>query len=240
MGEKYSYGFTEYSEEEHTLYVNRIREELINRKIEYLVHFTRFSNLKSILTHGLVSVHYCERWGIEYNANDLDRKDNCRDAVSLSVSFPNYMLFYKFREKFKNEKWAVILLSTDILLKEPCDYFGSNAASSFYREDISDGFWGYSYTFKDTYKHFKSVFKSNINGITRSDLNIPDFYTTNPQAEILVYGLIPTNYFKAIVFDDINLCNLYNKEYHELIPGIYKPKLFSYREDYKFWQKENW
>jgi hypothetical protein len=67
-------------------------------------------------------------------------------------------------------------------------------------------------------------------------------YTTNPQAEILIFNKIKTRYIEKIIFpNNISLDKL--KE--ESVNGDFKNRMFvdssyfSYRTDYKFWQKDS-
>ncbi|MGV6848671.1 MAG: hypothetical protein ACWA5A_09860 [Marinibacterium sp.] len=73
----------------------RIRTEAQRRRIPCLVHFTQVANLTSIMTHGLVPMARADRMGLKPVINDADRWDGYRDAVSLSVGFPNYRMFWK-------------------------------------------------------------------------------------------------------------------------------------------------
>ena len=65
------------------------------RNITELCHFTRVSNYESIMKYGLCSRAYLESHDVlsaEYS--DELRLDGYIDAISLSVSFPNYKMFY--------------------------------------------------------------------------------------------------------------------------------------------------
>ena len=72
--------------------------DIINeRKIEYFVHFTRATNLQSILRHGLVPVANQGRKEIVCVRNDLDRFDHMLHCTSCSVMFPNYKYLFSDR-----------------------------------------------------------------------------------------------------------------------------------------------
>ena len=89
------------------------------------------------------------------------------------------------------------------------------------------------------------MFKEEYNGILRKDLFIPDYYTTDPQAEILVLEDIPNKYILEVCF------NTEGQAYKKwLFMPIYKQlrsyyaytqdnKLFSPRQDYHFWSNNN-
>ena len=92
----------------------KIASFLKENNIEYLVHFTPVKNLKSILEHGICSNKYCNEHGIKFIPTDLDRLDGYTDFVSLSVSFPNYKMFYKKRQTM-DEDFAVLLIDSSVL-----------------------------------------------------------------------------------------------------------------------------
>ena len=64
------------------------------RKIPHLVHFTRLENLDSILNHGLLTRAECAARQIASVNTDTQRLDY-QEAVCVSVSFPNYKMFYR-------------------------------------------------------------------------------------------------------------------------------------------------
>lgn len=108
---------------------SRIEWLIDKRDIKYLTHFTRIENLPSILQKGLMPRKQLLLQGIRPEVNDWNRLDNT-DAVCLSVSFPNYKLFYRFRVKRPETKWAVILLDPIILDRCRCSFACRNAASN--------------------------------------------------------------------------------------------------------------
>lgn len=76
--------------------------------IEVLVHFTHIANLNSILQHGLLGRAQLESmsWLEPPKYNDTYRLDGQREAICLSISFPNYKMFYKY--SFNNRSdWVV-------------------------------------------------------------------------------------------------------------------------------------
>ena len=124
----------EKAEVENKKRSEQIRDFCTERGIETLVHFTRFENLESILNKGLMSRKELEKWDSENQPvfNDSQRLDQCPDSISLSISFPNYKMFFPYRQK-NTAKWAVILLKPDILWEMDCAFCMDNAASSLIR-----------------------------------------------------------------------------------------------------------
>ena len=76
-----------------------IRRICLDRNITTLVHFTRVRNLRSILKNGLLGRSTLEAWPLERQPeyNDDMRLEGFREAICLSVGFPNYRMFYKYR-----------------------------------------------------------------------------------------------------------------------------------------------
>ncbi len=82
-------------------------ERLVNRQkikafcnkrgITTVIHFTRVENLANILAYGLLSRSELDSRDIEYVFNDWQRIDRYPNAISTSISFPNYKMFYRYR-----------------------------------------------------------------------------------------------------------------------------------------------
>ena len=224
------------------------REEMVKvlfekRKIQFLVHFTRIDNLASILQNGLVPVTMQQSMEIKSIHNDDMRLDFMTDCTSCSVEFPNYKLFYTFREhKFPGTHWVIIAIAKEVTFS-PANvaYFCStNAARIIPRTNNSANLC--------TADAFESMFCETItrkdgSKVNRASLQIDDSRTTDPQAEILISGIIGTQYIRGVFFqsqqdrDDYisqngsdDLC-LYD---HQIDPSFFAP-----REDFTFWQKEN-
>lgn len=170
--------------------------KLRQRKIKYFVHFTPKNNLESIITKGLLPVSKLEEKHYRYVHNDDVRMDQRCDAISLSVSFPNYRLFYVFREKHPELKWVVLLLDAEEVIKFNPAYFKHNAASAeFVGRDWSQ-FQGAN--------SFEAMF-----GGMRSTV-IPPSYPSSSQAEVMVNSEIPPKLISKILFyneeDAIEFC----------------------------------
>ena len=212
------------------------------RRIKHLVHFTKADNLPSILQHGLVPVKLQETFGVNTNKNDPMRYDQIITATSLSVDFPNYKVFYKFRtELYQDDMWVIIKLKPSVLVSEQNkSYFCQTNAANINNRKL-----GY------THEAFNSMFAETIitkerKTVQREDLPIPDNWTTDPQAEILVDGIIDTCYIDSIVFrKKDHRDSLFQKEHQKIIKDFkveINSELFSCRQDYQLWQsnsKEN-
>ena len=95
-------------QEDAELAWRRIQDMATERSIRYLVHFTRVGNLSSIMSHGLLSVQAAHKQGLVPLANDQLRLDGRTDAISLSISFPNDAMFYKYRQLHPQERWVSV------------------------------------------------------------------------------------------------------------------------------------
>ena len=102
------------------------------KEIKYLVHFARVENLPSIALYGLISRQLLVQNNLPHFYNDNLRLDNLPNTISLSVTFPNYKMFFKYRG---SNKWVVILLNAyKILEKFECIFNYTNAANHEIRD----------------------------------------------------------------------------------------------------------
>ncbi len=188
-----------------------------DRGINYFVHYTRIDNLESIIKNGLCSVEYMEKHGIPYIPNDIQRLDGRRDAISLSVSFPNYKNFYKARQNADSD-WCVIRLDPRKVVELECAYFCTNAANSNWR--IID------WSRLNNAECFELMFHEN-----RRSPQIPKRYTTDPQAEIMVKDRIPGDFIDSVVLHTGSRLN------KSVITCRYieDESLFKYRCDVEAW-----
>ena len=181
-------------------------EEAIKlRGVTSLLHFTAEKNLDSIINNGLIPRKIIHKFISEAVFND-DYRLYRRDLYnSFSIGFPNYSMFYKYRKIKSDLKFCVIGFSTDILLNEDCLFCYTNAANSCISNLDESELKG-----KDA---FLKMFDDNIGDLKRSDLNLPDNFPTDHQAEVLVYGYVDPKYIIGVCFDDFNLYQEYTRKY---------------------------
>lgn len=167
--------------------IRAVAEEL---RIPHLVHFTRCENLESILRHGVHSIASCDELGVEAIRNDKLRLDNQPDGISVSIAFPNYRMFYKYRQLEMQTGWAILILSREILWEKECGFYKNNAADSRVRHRPRN--------LTTTAHAFLEMFEGGNLG--RNDwLNSYD--PTDSQAEVMVYGTIEPHFIEAIAFE---------------------------------------
>lgn len=144
-----------------------------NRDIKELIHFTRIENVPSIFQHGILSRERLKQKGINAFINDQERFDEYLDASCVSVSFPNWRLFYTFRMQQKQTIWAVLSLDPKLLLD-------MNIREMYFFADNAAG--------KETARcAFEEMFGES-----------DEAYPSNEQAEVLVFGDIPTKYIRKV------------------------------------------
>lgn len=158
--------------------------------IPHLVHFTRSENLAGILKHGLASVATCESTGLSVIRNDADRYDGKPDGISLSIAFPNYLMFYKYRQIFKEADWAVLLFSPRVIWEKDCAFYRHNAADARVSREPRDKMKSLD-AFRDMFAEYTGPREPFLRQFDPSD----------PQAEILVFETIPRFYIEAVAFE---------------------------------------
>ena len=196
------------------------------RGITAVLHFTRLENLRSIITHGLLSRSKLDERDIKYTFNDVQRLDDHPRASSLSISWPNYRMFYKYRINEQGSKWSVIAFKPDILWKIRCAFCRENAASAREKSIAASK--------KIGAEGLTVLFEEVNDGRPRAALKIPDNYPTNPQAEVLAFGEIPSSYIQEVFFDDKQIVSVASQEAPQ-IKCTYDRTYFGPRADYVHW-----
>jgi hypothetical protein len=198
-----------------------IRAQVEERKIPYLVHFTPISNVRSILENGLLSRNSLS--GKDYLFTDYFRSDGWLDWISLSVSFPNYKMFFAKKNSLKEVAgWAVLLIRKEVLWDLECKYVMTNAASSEVRM-FRDNRWGSAEAFGEMF------------GFPEHRVGIPDFYTTDPQAEVMIKGAIPSRYIGVIAVEHQADANQLEEIEGAQVKVV--PELFRWRSDFEHWRQ---
>ena len=220
---------------------SQIQQICKERGITMLCHFTRIENLRSILQHGLLSHRILKTWTHPTIFNDEDRADRCPEANCLSISFPNYKMFWDLRKKkekiegIKDSQWVVLFLHAEILWKLDCAFCQENASyHKVSRIPLEN---------RKKTDALKEMFVENFYDtqrriwISRQNLSIPDNYPTNPKAEVLVFAPIPVRYIKAIHFWNADAQErwLPNNSSANYETSYTDRRYFKYRCDYKTW-----
>lgn len=169
-----------------------IQQICLEHNITTLIHFTRVQNLHSILEKGLLSRSTLEALAPEHQPeyNDNKRLEGYRGAICLSISFPNYRMFYKYSRNSRAE-WVVLLLASSVLWELDCAFCEDNAATKRVR--------GTPLAERKQANALAQML-ADCDQVCRQDLQIPDKYPTNPQAEVLVFDPIPPSYVNTVHF----------------------------------------
>ena len=213
----------------------KIKNEANLRGINQLVHFTTINYLNQTLNEGLFSRDKLRKEKVnnrQYLFTDSNDFGGHSEFISTSISLPNYKMFYRKRmdKNLKHlkevEGWAVIAIDSKALWELDCRFSHVNAAKRKY-------FSTKSYA---KYEKFELMFEeSNL----RSS-NLLDKYTTNPQAEVLVYDYIPRKFFKEVFFEDDESANNFRKNFNSNIKITVDKKYFTWREDHSFQQNQGY
>lgn len=212
---------------------SKIKEYIESRGVTSLLHFTNVKNIPSIMSNGLLGMKEIRNKNISVLNNDLYRYDAIDNSICTSISFVNYKMFYKLRCDNPNEDWAVIKISPSVLWEKPCVFCSDNAASA--------GISSIPPVIRMDLPYLESMFCDEFGFIKRSDLNIPDFYTTNPQAEVMVLNGIEVDYIESINIDVASKVNYLdkfikdNEPFMSMKPYYHDPSFFTYRTDFAFW-----
>ena len=168
-----------------------IEEFADDRGIRSLFHFTRLPNLPSILANGLLTKDACARAYITPSINDSYRYDGT-GAISVTISYPNYRMFYRLRCENPGVEWVVLKLKRSLLWRTRCAFSDTNAGDgSVYSIPIGH---------RQGLAALQSMF-GDYRDIERKSLNIPDHYTTNPQAEVLLLDGAAVDDITGIYFE---------------------------------------
>lgn len=188
--DKFSLLLPERGWPDHEEEYSRIKAESELRGITALYHFTRCNNLKSILDTGINSVEGMKIDRISAIRNDEQRLDGKLNGISLSVSFPNYRMFYKYRMNNIREDWVVLKIKAEALYSLKCGYFEKNAADHRMRYlSVKD---------YNNYDAFARMFRDS-DGEAR--LGLPQHHPTDVQAEVMIFEKIPSHYIEALYFE---------------------------------------
>jgi len=184
--------------------LNRIRA----RGIHWLTHFTLMENVGSILERGVVPRASLSESNVQHACiNDQQRRDGYLDGTCLSIEWPNTRLLNSW-EKEKGGWWAILLIDPTIIASMPCKLFRGNAASSIHTEinkNLCPTVADFEELFSDhSYEALKNMQKAlgidqNLSGISKAERGWGSADTSDPQAEVIVFDVIPPGRIKAIV-----------------------------------------
>lgn len=200
-----------------------IQQECTDRNIDRLFHFTRAENVPGILKNGLLPPSHIEAKDLQCTSNDQYRHDEL-DAICLSIEWPNYKMFYILRCNVPLEtSWAVLQINPAVLWKKNCCFSVTNAADGSVSSTSVEKRSGLA--------AFQKLFQ-DYQGKKRVDLGLPDFYPTNPQAEVSCFDPIEPEYIDAVWFNDAKAARAV-KDQHSTVH--YDDQYYWPRRDHTNW-----
>lgn len=162
-------------------------------QVPYLLHFTRVTNLPSIMAHGLYPISRAHEIGAVPDINDQLRLDGHKDGTSVSIAFPNSLMFYKYRMNTKDVDWAVLILHPSLLWTKDCAFCRHNAADA----RIS----GVPLAELKTPEAFAGMFDEIEGHAPREEQKLKSADPTDVQAEVLILDVIEPQYMLGAVFE---------------------------------------
>lgn len=170
-------------------------------KVPFLLHFTRAANLPSIMQHGLYPVSRADEIGAAPQINDELRLDGHRDGTSLSIAFPNYRMFWKYRQDNEGVEWVVLAIHPSVLWLKDCAFCRHNAADARISCQPLQQL--------KTAAAFTGMF-DEVEGIqSRQEQRLKTFDPTDGQAEVLVFDVIEPNLIAGAVFENAATRDVY-------------------------------
>lgn len=170
-------------------------------KVPFLLHFTRAANLPSIMQHGLYPISRVDEIGATPQINDKLRLDGYLDGISLSIAFPNYLMFWKYRQDNEGVEWVVLAIHPSVLWLKDCAFCRHNAADARISSQPLEQLM--------TPAAFTGMF-DEIEGIpSRQEQRLKTFDPTDGQAEVLVFDVIEPYLIAGAVFENAATRDLY-------------------------------
>ena len=205
----------------------KIQKFIDDRNVECCIHFTKVENLKSILQYGLLSKDEMDYKFLDYHYNDSLRLDGYTESISVSITFPNYKMLYKYRMENSSSRWVVLILDASLVLSLDCAFCFKNAASSSINSIAIEEL--------KSYAALEDMFKEN-HIYTRKEMNLSENEPTNPQAEILVFQNIPVEAIKFVIFEDFSDMQTHKHKLDSMnIAYCRDYGYFGPRHDFKYW-----
>lgn len=142
-------------------------------------------------------------------------------------------MFYSYRANTQTRGWAVIALSTSVLWEHECAFCKHNAADSrVFRVAVEKlkaaSAFKSMFDEDDRYKLFAEFHGEDSNLETRENNRLKSFDPTDPQAEVLVFDVIPPDKIIGVAFENGRLLNEFREKY-PYVKAVNKNYYFSAR-----------
>lgn len=194
------------------------------RGVEDLVHYTPLDNVPHILRFGLVPRAHlmipAVRMALNPRFTDAVRDEDFLEKNCLSISSPNWKLFFAHRRRFQRVhwQWAVLRLDPAVAAEFVCEFVPTNAANS--KVQHVSGL-----------EAARRVFSGEA---LRRKLGLASHEATDPQAEVLTDSVIPPSMIREICVESESARESLASRGVEarLDPGLFAP-----RRDHAAWTK---
>lgn len=194
---------------------------LKSHKVTRLCHFTRFQSLTSILSseNGIIASKLIQK--DVKNVTDNKRLDGKADHICCTIEYPNSWYFQTAR-KNNNDKifidWVVLYINIEILKNRSIEFCPCNASKGCgrYIQKNSDNI---------------GILFTDFDGKYYRTNEMLSCCPTNGQAEILIYGNIPSSYIMGAAVADKDLAKRVNAYFKTIgidcIPIYIAPSIFT-------------
>ncbi|WP_302152739.1 DarT ssDNA thymidine ADP-ribosyltransferase family protein [uncultured Enorma sp.] len=222
-----------------------IEKIIQDRGIKKLYHFTQAKNLNSIFERGILSRNTIYNLRIDAAVNDNERWDRHTDAISVSISGPNYQMLYALKKGKQNrgetcpgDTFVLLELDPSLLYELDCAFYPTNAASNRVRHASKTEFQGA--------QALENMFADGVpcpaGTYSRAKWNLDSCETSDPQAEVLVFETIPARYIKCVLFETEEMDYEYsrwvtNRSHIPFKILLYDDIPFKPRRDFSDWKK---
>jgi ssDNA thymidine ADP-ribosyltransferase, DarT len=174
-------------------------QNIINqRQIERIVHFTRFESITAIVGEGKIlprnQLHNISSDWQELVMPNTERRRDDTSFLNTSIMHPNVYLMNIFRDKWhQGSRFCVIGIIPEYIYEAETKFSISNAT---YQPAIKFGINGSLRTFNEMFaQQVSGKFdrRSSTYEINQRKSTLPDYYTTDTEAEVLIRCEIPYN-----------------------------------------------
>jgi len=202
---KYSVKLEEVANQKFAGNKSKIIETLNRKNITNILHFTHVTNLISILTEGLKSIHDLKKEQIPHVVTDLQRFDEIYQGICCSMASPNiWMLNNKTGLDIKN--YAILEISENTLLLQHFAAFPGNSARSDLKKDAEQS--------PEKYVGSVGLNRMFLNESLRNQEAIRKYVPTDLQSELIFFNKIDADRIRKIHFPGPKIesfTDIYNK-----------------------------
>lgn len=191
------------------------------RGVVQLVHYTPLENVPHICRFGLVPRAHlmipAVRMVLNPRFTDAERDEDFLEKNCLSISFPNWKLFFHHRQRF-HWQWAVLRLDPAVAAEFVCEFVPTNATNT--RVQHRPGI-----------EAARRVFSGEE---LRRKLGLASHEATDPQAEVLTDSVIPPSMIREVCVESESARqSLASRGIEARVDS----GLFAPRRDYAAWAK---